>query len=117
MARLEDLTRGAQVKGILPDGLVTVVDVQWHGSAVIELTYKDAAGHLGHELLFRDHEPTLEVLAQDGSGTLTPMADCSDWFLRHTAFAWPISLTPGWLSIPRSSNHCTTRLPPSMASG
>ncbi len=63
MARLEDLTRGAQVKGILPDCLVTVVDVQWHGSAVIELTYKDAAGHLGHELLFRDHEPTLEVLA------------------------------------------------------
>ena len=35
MARLEDLTRGAQVKGILPDGLVTVVDVQWRGSAVI----------------------------------------------------------------------------------
>lgn len=53
----------AQVKGIVPDGLVTVVDVQWHGSAVIELTYKDAAGHLGHEWLFRDHEPTLEVLA------------------------------------------------------
>jgi superfamily II DNA or RNA helicase len=63
MARLEDVTRGAQVKGILPDGLVTVVDVQWHGSAVIEVTYKDVAGHLGHELLFRDHEPTLEVVA------------------------------------------------------
>jgi superfamily II DNA or RNA helicase len=63
MARLEDVKRGAQVKGILPDGLVTVVDVQWHGSAVVELTYKDAAGHLGHELLFRDHEPTLEVVA------------------------------------------------------
>jgi superfamily II DNA or RNA helicase len=62
MARLEDLTRGAQVKGILPDGLVTVVDVQWHG-AVVELTYKDAAGRLGNELLFRDREPTLEVLA------------------------------------------------------
>ena len=55
MARLEEVTRGAQVKGIVPDGLVRVVDVQWHGSAVIELTYKDAAGHLGHEWLFRDH--------------------------------------------------------------
>ncbi|MGH7965355.1 MAG: hypothetical protein ACRERD_26685, partial [Candidatus Binatia bacterium] len=53
MARLEDLTRGASVKGILPDGLVTVVDVQWHGSAVVELTYKDAAGRLGNELLYR----------------------------------------------------------------
>jgi len=28
MARLEDLTRGAAVKGILPDSLVTVVDVK-----------------------------------------------------------------------------------------
>src|SRR5262249_42532625 len=44
MARLEDLTRGAAVKGILPDSLVTVVDVKWHGSAVVELIYKDASG-------------------------------------------------------------------------
>ena len=29
MARLEDLTRGASVKGVLPDSLVTVVDVNW----------------------------------------------------------------------------------------
>ncbi len=28
MARLEDLTRSASVKGILPDGLVTVIDVK-----------------------------------------------------------------------------------------
>lgn len=63
MARLEEVTRGAQVKGILPDDLLTVVKVEWHGSEVIERTYKDAAVHLGHELLFRDHEPTLEVLA------------------------------------------------------
>jgi superfamily II DNA or RNA helicase len=63
MARLEELTRGASVMGILPDSLVTVVDVKWHGSTVIELTYKDAAGRLGHELLYRDREPTLELAA------------------------------------------------------
>ena len=33
MARLEDLNRGATVKGILPDRLVTVVDVKWYGSS------------------------------------------------------------------------------------
>ena len=32
VARLEDLTRGASVKGILPDGLATVVDVTWFGT-------------------------------------------------------------------------------------
>ena len=44
MTKLEDLKRGATVRGILPDRLVTVVDVKWYGSAAVELTYKDAAG-------------------------------------------------------------------------
>lgn len=37
MARLEDLTRGATVKGILPDGPVTIMDVKWFGSQVTNL--------------------------------------------------------------------------------
>jgi hypothetical protein len=61
MARLEDFTRGALIKGILPDRLVIVVDIKWHGSAVVELTYKDATGHLASELLYRDREPMLEI--------------------------------------------------------
>jgi superfamily II DNA or RNA helicase len=63
MARLEELTRGASVRGILPDALVSVVDVKWIGSIAIELTYKDPSGRLGNELLYRDREPTLEVAA------------------------------------------------------
>ena len=59
VARLEELTKGAAVKGVLPDQTVTVVDVQWHGSAVVELTYRDAAGKVAQELLYRDREPTL----------------------------------------------------------
>jgi len=61
MAKLEDLTRGASVKGILPDCLVTVIDVKWYGSAAIELTYKDPAGKPSVVLLYRDREPTLEI--------------------------------------------------------
>ena len=45
MARLEDLTRGAQIKGLHPDGPVTIVDVTWHGAACTEVTYKDVRGH------------------------------------------------------------------------
>src|SRR6184192_1609165 len=80
MARLEDLTRGAAVKGILPDGLVTVVDLRWYGSNVAELTYKDASGRLGNELIYRDREPTLEVASTgrpwsfDGDGALFRLA-------------------------------------------
>lgn len=44
MTQLEHLTRGAIVKGILPNQNVTVIDTQWHGSDVLEVTYKDANG-------------------------------------------------------------------------
>lgn len=76
MATLESITRGAAVRGILPDSLVTISDVRWIGTVAIEVTYKDAAGRLGNELLYRDREPTLEVVETgrpwsfDGDGGL-----------------------------------------------
>src|SRR5438132_14090319 len=62
MAKLEEITRAAAVKGILPDGIVTISDVRWIGTVAIEVTYKDAGGRLGNELLYRDREPTLEIV-------------------------------------------------------
>jgi hypothetical protein len=44
MGKLEDLRATAAVRGILPDGLVTIVNVQWFGSEALELTYKSANG-------------------------------------------------------------------------
>jgi hypothetical protein len=61
MARLEELTPGAMVKGILPDGLIIVIQAKWHGSNVVELTYKDSFGCPRCELLYRDREPMLEI--------------------------------------------------------
>jgi hypothetical protein len=76
MAKLEELKRGAAVWGILPNCLVTVVDVRWYGSAAIELTYKDPAGKPNVELLYRDREPATEIVEAgrrwsfDGDGKL-----------------------------------------------
>ena len=76
MAKLEDLKRGAQVRGIDPHQPVTVVDIQWHGMNAIELFYKRADGHPGTQLLYRDSEPTLAVVhagrawSFDGDGNL-----------------------------------------------
>ena len=59
-----------------PDGPITVVNVDWHGSDAIELTYKTAAGILGNELLYRADESRLEVVGRgrawsfDGDGAL-----------------------------------------------
>ena len=76
MAVLEDLKPGGSIRGVLPNGLVTVVSIQWFGSDAIELTYKDAAGRVGNELLYRDREADLEVVEEgrpwsfDGDGAL-----------------------------------------------
>ena len=80
MAALEDLKPGAIVKGILPNTQVTVVSAQWFGSEAVELTYKDPAGRPGTELLYRDREPTLELVEAgrpwsfDGDGGLYRLA-------------------------------------------
>src|SRR5690606_36472969 len=74
--RLEDLQPNAAVRGIRPDSLVTVVNIQWFGSEALELTYKTAAGKVANELLYRHDEPRLEIVelgrpwSFDGDGSL-----------------------------------------------
>ena len=74
--KLEDLQTNAAVRGILPDGLVTVVSVQWFGSEALELTYKTPTGKVANELLYRDDEQRLELAevgrpwSFDGDGAL-----------------------------------------------
>ena len=76
MSHLEDLKPNTSVQGILPNGLVTVVSVQWHGSSAIELTYKTPEGKVANELLYRHDEPRIEVVREgrpwsfDGDGGL-----------------------------------------------
>ena len=73
---LEDLQPKAAVRGILTDGLVVVVSVQWFGSEGLELTYKTPDGKVANELLYRQDEARLEVVEQgqpwsfDGDGAL-----------------------------------------------
>jgi hypothetical protein len=50
MATLEELTRGASVRCILPDGLIAVVDVAWFGSDAFVLTYITASDRIANEL-------------------------------------------------------------------
>jgi len=62
MLTLEQLTPSAAIRGIIPDALATVVNVQWYGSDSLELTYKDPAGRVNSQLLFRDDEARLELV-------------------------------------------------------
>ena len=76
MSKLEDLQPNASLHGVLPDALVTVINVQWFGSDAVDLTYKDPGGKPGSVLLYRHDEPKLQVAEQgrpwsfDGDGHL-----------------------------------------------
>jgi hypothetical protein len=61
MSQLEELKPNASVKGVLPDCLVTVVNVQWFGSAALELTYKTPTGKVANELLNDSREQARRV--------------------------------------------------------
>lgn len=65
MSKLEEITVGSTVRGIADNVAVTIVAVQWHGSGVIEITYKDAQGVLGSQLLYRWDEKHLEVMTKN----------------------------------------------------
>ena len=77
MAALESLTSGALVSGVASDGPAEVVSIKWFGDSAVELTYKTpTTGLVGSRLLYRDDEPSLEVLERglpwsfDGDGNL-----------------------------------------------
>ena len=63
MVRLEDLTRGASLRGILPDEVVTIINVIWYGSDAVELTYKNTHGRPHAVLLYRESESSLDLVS------------------------------------------------------
>ncbi|QUW04134.1 DUF3883 domain-containing protein [Chloracidobacterium validum] len=74
--RLEDLQPDATVRGILPNALVTVVSVTWHGSEALTLVYRGPDGRIADEVLYRGDEARLEIVEHgrpwsfDGDGAL-----------------------------------------------
>jgi hypothetical protein len=113
MIKLEQLTPNAVVRGILPDGLVTVVSVQWFGSEAFELTYKSSNGE-------GPQTNSSIVMTRRGSkwwswggrGASTAMAASSASSPKPTASIWPTFSIQCWPSTPQWSIHCPTKSPP-----
>lgn len=87
MARLENITVGCKLSGITNES-VTVVAVKWHGNGVLEVTYKDSAGLLANQLLFRADEPSIEIL----DAKLPWSFDADANLMRLTSEAYRINL-------------------------
>ena len=54
MAKLEDLTVGSNVSGLINNEIIQVVAVKWYGTSGLELTYKNTQGMLANQLLYRE---------------------------------------------------------------
>ena len=88
MAKLEEITVGSNVKGIVAGDTVTIIAVQWYGTNVIEITYKNSTGALGNQMLYRGDEPSIEVL----SGNLPWSFDADAGKMKLASEAYRISL-------------------------
>lgn len=54
--RLEEITAGIHIDGLVPGRPVLVVGAQFHGADALEITYRDDRGTLGQAVLFRENE-------------------------------------------------------------
>ncbi|MCD7843526.1 MAG: SNF2-related protein, partial [Clostridiales bacterium] len=65
-----------------------IIAVKWFGNAAVEITYKNAAGKVGNQLLFRESEATLEVKGDSLPWSFTADSDQ----MRLTSEAYRIHL-------------------------
>ncbi len=76
VATLEELKAGASVRGLSPDGIAKVIQVEWFGDQAVKVTFEDATGAVKNRLVYRNEEPTLEIVSAgrpwsfDGDGSL-----------------------------------------------
>ncbi len=61
MARLEEIIPGATVQGLVPNEPVTVVSTHWHGTTVLQVTFRLLNGRVEESMLYRTDEPRLVV--------------------------------------------------------
>ena len=88
MVRLEDLQHGTQLRGVVPDQTVTLVNVEWHGADALEVVFRRADGVLGSQLLYRNDETRLEPAFSQHAWTFDADGD----LLKLTSEAYRIHL-------------------------
>ncbi len=75
MTKLENITKGTYLDGVIPNQMVEVIDVIWHGSDVIEITFKDKLGNPNNEILYRDNEAFLEIVSNSAPWSFNAPSD------------------------------------------
>lgn len=64
--KLEDISAGQRLAGVIPGDTVTVIAAQWHGHDALELTFRSTAGALDQHILFRADEDRVRLAQESG---------------------------------------------------
>ncbi len=73
--RLEQLSPGMRLRGVVPGVAVTVVAVTHHGASAAEVSYREVSGDLKATVLFAGDEARLEIETATGRSFGAPAAD------------------------------------------
>ncbi|MBK7583791.1 MAG: DUF3883 domain-containing protein [Myxococcales bacterium] len=60
--KLEQLQKGARVRGLAVDGVATVKSIEFHGANAAEVIFTDAQGGLHTRIVSREDEPSLDLV-------------------------------------------------------
>jgi SNF2 family DNA or RNA helicase len=60
--RLEQLTPGAFVRGLVPGAVVSIVQVEWIGDQAAKVTFEEPNGTVRNRIIYRTDEPSLELV-------------------------------------------------------
>ena len=63
--KLEEIRKGMQLRGILQNQEVTVIEVEWIGTTAVDLIYRTSGGYVDQQLVFRDQEDRLKVVQRE----------------------------------------------------
>jgi len=88
MTKLENITVGSTLIGMVGNEPVSVVAIKWFGTAGLEVTYKTSSGKVQNNLLYRDSESSIEIIEQK----LPWCFDADGNLLRLTSEAYRIEL-------------------------
>ncbi len=61
--RLEDLKKGMSVQGLVSSRKAKIVNIEWFGNDVVQVTFEDVDGTVDNRLVYRDEEHTLKILS------------------------------------------------------
>jgi hypothetical protein len=62
MSRLEQLSPGASVRGLVSGAVMKVVQVEWFGDQAVKVTFEEPSGTVRNRLVYRSDEASLEVV-------------------------------------------------------